>query len=108
MIGVIQIRFCKLSEKVTFVDFEQGEQGFSFLIGIPNQKSETYDHLETPPMFSMETKVMSRDSLLDSNGFQKNFIWMDSEKGNRVFAGRGGGAQCARPWCLEQKKTWLG
>ena len=44
-------------------------------------------------MFSMETKVVSGDSILDQ--LQENFTWMDSEKGNRVFAeGGGGGAMC--------------
>ena len=45
-------------------------------------------------MVSMETKVVSRDSFLDKHS--ENFTWMDSEKGNWVFAG-GGGAQCAPP-----------
>ena len=35
--------FYKLSEKVTFADFQRGEQDFSFWIGIPSQKSETYE-----------------------------------------------------------------
>ena len=32
----------KLSEKVTFVDFQQGERVVNFWIGIPSQKSENY------------------------------------------------------------------
>ena len=85
--------FYKLLEIVTFVDFQQKEQGFWFWIGIPSQKSETINHLKMPTMVSMETKVMSRDSFWTS--FKKNVTWMDFEKVNRVFAMGGGGAQCA-------------
>ena len=35
--------FHKLSENVSFVDLQQGEHGFSFWMGIPSQKSETYE-----------------------------------------------------------------
>ena len=37
---------CKLSEKVTFVHFQQVEQVFGFWIGIPSQNSENYE----PPL----------------------------------------------------------
>ena len=42
-IGVIRFGFHKLSENVSFVDLQQGEHGFSFWMGIPSQKSETYE-----------------------------------------------------------------
>ena len=35
--------FHKLSENISFVDLQQGEHGFSFWMGIPSQKSETYE-----------------------------------------------------------------
>ena len=35
--------FHKPSEKVFFLDFQQGEQGFGFWAGIPSQKSENYE-----------------------------------------------------------------
>ena len=35
--------FYELLEKVTFVDFQQREQGFDFWTGFPSQKSENYE-----------------------------------------------------------------
>ena len=35
--------FYTLSEKVTFVDFQQGDQGCWFWIGIPSQISDSYE-----------------------------------------------------------------
>ena len=60
-------------------------------------------HLKTLTMISMETKVVSRDSFLDK--LSENFPWMDSEKGNMVFArGRGGGGGLV----FEAQNAWLG
>ena len=69
--------FYKLSEKVTFVDFEQENKVFDFWVGIPSQKSETINHLKTPNMASMETKIVSRSSFLDklSEKLYWNGMW---------------------------------
>ena len=72
--------------------------------GLPIKNLKPANHFKVLPVASIETKVMSGDSFLDK--LQKNFTWKNSEKRNRVFAGGGGGAQCAHP--LENKKAWLG
>ena len=79
--------FYKLSEKVTFVDFQQGEgkQGFDFSIGITSPKPDTMYHLKMLTMVSMETKVVSRNSYFDK--LSEKFYLMGPGKGNRVFAG---------------------
>ena len=67
--------------------------GFDFSIEIPSQKSETMNHLKTltwlwwKPKLGQETHVWT--------SFQKNFTWMDSEKGNSAPP---------PPWFLEHKK----
>ena len=47
----------KLLQKVTFVDFQQGERGFDFWIGIPSEKSE--NHGANQRRESAETTVLS-------------------------------------------------
>ena len=59
-------------------------------IGFPVKNLKPVNHLKTTIMVSMETKVVSGDSILDKRS--ENFTWMDFEKRNRVFARRGGGA----------------
>ena len=79
--------FHKLSEKFTFFTFIKEKKVFDFWMVIPSQKSENYESPQN--MVCMETKFASGDSILYS--FQKNFTWIDSEKGNRIFTGGGGG-----------------
>ena len=92
---------------LVLLTFNKGNMVFHFEWGYPVKNLKHMNHLKTLTMVSMETKVVSRDSFWTS--FQKKFTWMDSEKGNRVFAR---GAQCAPPppWFLEPKKSlvWIG
>ena len=78
--------FYNLSGKVTFVDCQQGEQGFWFLN--KDSQSKTWNkinHLKMLTMVSMETKVVSGHSFSDK--FSEKLYLKDSKKGNRVFAG---------------------
>ena len=56
--------------KGTFVDFQQGEQGFHFEKGFPVQNLKAMNHLKALTMISMETKVCQETHYWTS--FQKN------------------------------------
>ena len=92
------------------VDFQQGEQGFSFLKRkFPVENPKAMNHLKMLTMVSMETKVVSRDSFLVK--LSENFTCMDSGKGNMAFARGGGGecgGMCSPQEVLDHKKGWLG
>ena len=66
--------FYKIREKVTFVDFQQGEQGFWFFICIPiKKKLKIMNNFKTLTIVSMETSVVSIDSFLDK--LLETFYW---------------------------------
>ena len=77
--------FYNLSGKVTFVDFQQGEQGFWFLNrDSPSKNWNKMNHLKMLTVVSMETKVVSGHSFSDK--FSEKFNWRTLKKGNRIFA----------------------
>ena len=81
--------FYKLLEKLLLLTFNKGNKVFHFWIGIPSQKSENYEPSKRLPWFPWKPKLCQETQFWTS--FQKNFTWMDSEKGNRVLLGGGGG-----------------
>ena len=65
------ISLYKLSEKVTFVDFPQGNKVFDFWIGILSQISEIMNHLKTLTTVSMKQKLCQEIHF--GTSFHKNF-----------------------------------
>ena len=83
--GAFDLIFYKLSEKVIFVEFEQGEQGFWFLNRDFQSKIwKPWTTLKRKPWFHGNESCVKR--FISGQAFKKNFPCMDSEKSKMFFA----------------------
>ena len=84
--GILRVGFLYAFRK-KLLPFNKGNKVFDFWIGIPGLKFKTMNDFKRQPWFPCKQKNSGDPFLYKLS--EKIFTWMDSEKGNRIFAGIG-------------------